>query len=200
MDRYETTYEAYDQFAQETGRDLPDDEGMGRGRHPVINVDWDDARAYAKWASEKYGTRFRLPTEAEWEYACRSGGKIERYCGGDDPDQIAVYKQTSTQNIGTKKPNKLGLYDMSGNAPEMTCSQYTYDEYSGEEITCSDKPRAAEYGRVYTNSYRGGHWASLQRNIRSTARGYHCVAGCYGQILFPNPIKVLGFRLVAETE
>ncbi len=71
--KYEVTFDEYDRFAAATGREPPDDRGWGRGKRPVINVSWEDAVAYAEWLSEQTGKRYRLPTEAEWEYATRAG-------------------------------------------------------------------------------------------------------------------------------
>jgi hypothetical protein len=81
MSRYEVTFDEYDVFARTTGREQPADEGWGRGRRPVINVSWEDAVAYAKWLSEQTGKRYRLPTEAEWEYVARAGTETAYWWG-----------------------------------------------------------------------------------------------------------------------
>jgi formylglycine-generating enzyme required for sulfatase activity len=200
IDRYETTFEAYDQFAQQTGRELPDDEGMGRGRRPVINVEYEDALAYAEWASKKYDINFRLPTEAEWEYACRSGGKEERYCGGENPQELAVFNQEKTMPVGSKKSNGLGLYDMSGNAFELTCSPYismgqiSTSGYDGSEMICSSSWLTRTLHDQVSNSFRGGSWESDADEIRSHAR--HWQAAGVGNY-YIRRVDTRGFRLVA---
>ncbi|MDD2855815.1 MAG: SUMF1/EgtB/PvdO family nonheme iron enzyme, partial [Desulfuromonadaceae bacterium] len=86
--------------------------------HPAVCVSWNDADAYAAWLSKKTGIKYRLPTEAEWEYAARSAGKQEKVAGGDNIDNFAWYLSNSgnsTHAVGQKQPNGLGLYDMSGN-------------------------------------------------------------------------------------
>ncbi|MCK4507572.1 MAG: SUMF1/EgtB/PvdO family nonheme iron enzyme, partial [Desulfuromonadales bacterium] len=85
--KYEVTFEQYDQFCDATNRDKPSDEGWGRGSRPVINISWNDAVAYAKWLSKKSGRTVRLPTEAEWEYACRAG-TTTKYYNGDDVSSL----------------------------------------------------------------------------------------------------------------
>jgi formylglycine-generating enzyme required for sulfatase activity len=83
VSRYEITFDQYDQFAKATGRELPDDEGFGRGREPVIRVSWHDAVAYAEWLSLQTGKRYRLPSEAEWEYVARAGTETVYWWGNE---------------------------------------------------------------------------------------------------------------------
>ena len=109
LSKYEVTFDEYDRFALATGRKLPSDVGWGRGRRPVINVSWEEAEAYAKWLSDQTRKSYRLPTEAEWEYAARSGGKDEIWAGTSDQKQLPEYavfgKTTGTEPVGSKKPN-----------------------------------------------------------------------------------------------
>lgn len=124
--RYEVTFEKYDAFAIETGRKLPDDNGFGRNRRAVVNITWDDAFAFCK------SLGYRLPSEAEWEYAARSGGKNEIYSGTNNPDSLINYAVTRASNInfsysvGSREPNSLGLYDMSGNVFEWIDEFYQF--------------------------------------------------------------------------
>lgn len=128
---YETTFEEYDRFAQATGRRLPGDEGWGRGARPVINVSWNDAKAYAEWLSQQTGKRYRLPTEAEWEYAARDGGLDQKWAGTSDQTQLkqyAVYGTKHPEPVRSRKPNEIGLYDMSGNVAEWVEDCFGYNK------------------------------------------------------------------------
>lgn len=122
--KYEITFDQYDEFAKVTDRTLPKDRGYGRGRRAVVYINWHDAQAFCNY----WG--WRLPTETEWEFAARSRGKVTRYSGTNDPDSLESYAITSNSNInfsflvGSRKPNELGLYDMSGNVLEMIDSFY----------------------------------------------------------------------------
>lgn len=123
---YEVTYEQYDAFAKATERPLPRDEGRGRGKRAVIYVNWDEAVAFCN----AYG--YRLPTEQEWEYAARSRGLEQLYAGTSEPDSLQHYARYSensgaySYNVGTKRPNDLGLYDMSGNVAEYIGDYYPF--------------------------------------------------------------------------
>jgi hypothetical protein len=118
VSRYEITFDQYDQFAKATGRELPDDEGFGRGRQPVIRVSWHDAVAYAKWLFQQTSKRYRLPTEAEWEYAARAGTDTAYWWGNEMKQGLASCIGCGSQwdgkqaaPVGSFKPNSFGLYD-----------------------------------------------------------------------------------------
>jgi len=115
--KYEVMFYEYDRFAVATGKALPDDQGWGRGRRPVINVSWLDAEAYVEWLSQQTGYRYRLPTEAEWEYAARAGTAASRYWG-DDPNQGCPYANrvvpTPTRPTWTVKK-----YSWAGQPPSV---------------------------------------------------------------------------------
>ena len=179
MARYETTFEEYDRFAQATGRELPDDEGWDRGRRPVINVSWQDAKDYAAWLSGQTGKRYRLPSESEWEYAARSGGQDEIWAGTSEKSQLneyVVWNTDRTAPVGTKKPNGLGLYDMSGNVDEWV-EDCWHDNYKGAPTegsvwldanagACGQRViRGCSFGTtpfIVRAPYRGPNWADYR--------------------------------------
>ncbi|MCP4128371.1 MAG: formylglycine-generating enzyme family protein [Gammaproteobacteria bacterium] len=136
--------------------------------YPAEQVSWNNAQAFitklAAMSDGKY--RFSLPTEAQWEYAARSGGKKERYAGGDDIDAVAWYGKNSnrsTRPVGTKKPNGLGIYDMSGNVWEW-CQDW-HESYTASAVV---NPTGADTGSERV--LRGGSWGSGARNCRTADR------------------------------
>ena len=172
--KYEVTFEEYDRFAISTGRRLPGDQGWGRGRRPVINVSWEDAVAYAKWLSKATGKRYRLPTESEWEYAARSGGRNESWSGTSDPKQLAEYavfvgnSQNRTAVVGGKKPNGLGLHDMTGNVWEWVedCAHGDYRDAPADGSAWL----ISSGGDCGVRVIRGGSWADTPEFLRDFYR------------------------------
>ena len=168
LGRCEVSFDEYDRFAKETGRQLPNDQGWGRGKRPVINVSWDDAVAYTDWLSMRTGQNYRLPTEAEWEYAARSG-TTTRYSWGDTIDctkaQYGDCKQNSTVSVGSFPPNPFGLHDMHGNVWEWTldCWNASYDGAPADG-------NARDSGDCTRRVLRGGSWGNRPRNRRSAGR------------------------------
>ncbi|MBM3555531.1 MAG: hypothetical protein FJX47_08260 [Alphaproteobacteria bacterium] len=134
LGKTEVTFAEYDSCAAENACPRASDNNWGRGNRPVINVSWNDAKAYAAWLSRKTGKSYRLPSEAEWEYAARAGTTTRFSCGNDDGclNAVAWYSSNSgnrTQPVGAKAPNAFGLHDMHGNVWEWTedCSNGNYN-------------------------------------------------------------------------
>ncbi len=195
MGKYEVTFDEYDRFAIATGRSLPSDQGWGRGRRPVINVPWEDSKAYAEWLSKATGKRYRLPTESEWEYAARSGGKNEIWAGTLDEAQLtdyavyAAHSQNRTAPVGGKTPNGLGLHDTSGNVWEWVedCWHKNYDDGPRDGSAWVE----AEGGNCEERVRRGGAWVNRPEFLRVSNRGR-------GPADYRD--TVIGFRLAQDIE
>ena len=196
MGRYEVTFADYDRFVNaadyaefvarfvaESGRTRPanDDDGWGRGARPVINVNWNEARAYASWLSAQTGKAYRLPSEAEWEYAARAG-TTTAYSFGDSiacaQASYARFPSSScnggrdnalarTVAAGSFAANAFGLFDMHGNVWEWV-EDCWHDNYEGAPTDGSAWTSAC----TSTSSavVRGGSWASSPRNLRAAFR------------------------------
>ncbi len=196
--KYQVTFEEYDRFCRDTERAMIYDwNGYGRGRKPVYNVPWHDAIAYCNWLSDNEGLSraydsegnfidkngqkatdpsevmgYRLPTEAEWEYAARGGTNQSpyRYSGSDNADEVAWHSGNSggtSHEVGQKLPNALGIYDMSGNIWEW-CSDYYADYTSSNKINPYVSDGTA---RVFRGG-SVGHWLLVSRvSYRSSRRG-----------------------------
>jgi formylglycine-generating enzyme required for sulfatase activity len=156
--------------------------------YPVEGISWNNAREFINRLNAINQGRyaFRLPTEAEWEYACRSGGKLEGHAGGGDVERIAWYWDNSdgkTHPVGAKEPNGLGLYDMSGNVWE-----WCEDLYNKEAYTVHDHNNPVHTMDGNLRVIRGGGWFNKPWGVRCALRGY----------LSPNVRYFsLGFRVVS---
>jgi formylglycine-generating enzyme required for sulfatase activity len=135
--RYPVTFDEYDRFCEAKGQKSPEDEGWGRGRRPAINVSWDDAQAYIAWLSQETGRAYRLPSEAEWEFACRAG-TTTRYSIGDaiapDKANYVVSRLARTREVGAYPANPWSLHDMHGNVWEWVEDDW-HINYQGRRAT-----------------------------------------------------------------
>ncbi len=185
--QYAVTFAEYDRFCAATGRERADDQGWGRDRRPVIEVDWYDALDYTDWLSEQTGQTYRLPTEAEWEYAGRAGTETPFWWGKGITIDQANYNghytygprsqpgvsRAQTVPVDQFQPNPWGLYQVHGNVWEWTGSVYIKD-YSGAEQRCAGR---AEDG---PRSLRGGSWYNSPARGRSASRFSAAPVNRYG--------------------
>jgi formylglycine-generating enzyme required for sulfatase activity len=182
--KYEVTFAEWDACVSEGGcTTKPGDEGWGRNRHPVINVSWDDAEQFVAWLSRKTGKQYRLPSEAEWEYAARgvtkatdpatpfaTGATINYTQANYDANftygsgQQGLYRQ-KTSDVGSFRSNAFGLYDMHGNVWEWVqdCYKPTYEG-------APDDGSAVRFDGCALHILRGGAWNYYPRLLRSAYR------------------------------
>ncbi len=177
--------------------------------HPVLNVTWNDAVAMAQWLSKSEGKTYRLPTEAEWEYAARAGSRT-RYSSGDDPKSLLgvanVFDADSAKNwpkwqafalkgadgfaftapVGSFAPNAWGLYDMHGNAWEWVADWYGEDYYARSPV---DDPKGPPDGEVRVR--RGGSWHTWAFYARASYRNWNTMSTRY---------TLVGMRLLREAD
>ena len=150
--------------------------GMGKANRPAICMTQLSARCYCKWLSAKTGRYYRLPTEAEWEYACRAGTNSAFSFGAatDEPDDYAWYFDNGSDRyheIGTRRPNPWGLYDMHGNVSEWVLDNYSADAYRRLAAAAAQRPVVIK-DRDAPYVVRGGSWDSDPAQLRSAARDY----------------------------
>lgn len=154
---------------------------------PVENVSWYDAQEYIRRINQKTGKKYRLPTEAEWEYAASSGGKKEKWAGTNNESEIKDYawywdnSEFRTHQVKKKRPNGLGLYDMSGNVWEWCLDLYK-EKYYGERRKKNPKGPSKGIYRVL----RGGSWLDNPWGARTIVRNWYEPDGLN---------NVIGFRL-----
>lgn len=218
--RHEVTFAEYERFAKATNKPLPSDSGFIQGernRYPVINVSWHDANAYADWLSKETGQHFRLPTEAEWEYAARAGSSTERFWG-DKPAQACEFANVFDQRnekeirekysvpavyaahhhcedayfaiapVGSFKANAWGLHDMLGNVWEWV-QDCQHQNYIGAPTSADQAWQTSNAGDCTKHVVRGGSWFVSPQSVRVAFRsGNHSDDRGSG----------LGFRLVQD--
>lgn len=189
--KYEVTFDEYKAFAQATGREIPHDQGWGGGTHPVVNVTWKDATAYAEWLSEQTGHHYRLPSEAEWEYAARAGSVGLYWWGSDSAQGRAVcfdcgsrWDGQQTAPVGSLAGNAFGLHDTAGNVEEWVQDCY-HPNYEGAPANA--RPRLD--GDCTQRVARGGSYRNTKADLRVSRR-----------VPYPADTRLdtLGFRLVRE--
>ena len=165
--KFEITFEEWDWCATEgeCGNYLPSDWAWGRGRKPVININWEDAKSYVKWISEKTNQRYRLLSESEWEYVARAGATKQFGAGIVTSGVNAFNIRRGTSVVGSFPPNAFGLYDILGNVAEWTedCWNKTY-------VGAPTSGNAWEAGRCRKKVVRGGAWNSHYTRVHISER------------------------------
>jgi formylglycine-generating enzyme required for sulfatase activity len=191
--RYEVTFEEWDRCVAENGcKQQPDDRNWGRGRRPVINVSWMDAKDFTTWLSQKSGRTYRLPSEAEWEYAARAGTNTAYWWGRDVGSKQANCRECNTGSgqqtlpVGSFQPNPFGLYDTAGNAAEWVEDCWN-DNYRG----APNDGKAWTAGQCRLRGLRGGGYDSAAKYVRSSARFRYDTDVRY---------SVNGFRVLRELQ
>jgi len=169
---YEVTFDEYDLFCDDTGRDKPDDQGWGRGSRPVVNVSWKDANAYVDWLSRRTEQRYRLPIDAEWEYAARAGTGSRFWWGNEAlpnrancADCGSLWESEKSAPVGRFPPNPFGLHDTAGNVFEWVadCWQDNFSVVTGSDTPVGD-------GECGKRVIRGGAWSFPVKEVRSANR------------------------------
>jgi formylglycine-generating enzyme required for sulfatase activity len=188
LGRYPVTFDEYDRFCEAMRRKKPGDEDWGRGRQPVINVSWDDAQAYIAWLSHETGRVYRLPSEAEWEYACRAG-TMSRYSFGDAISPMdANYRDSRlrrTSEVGAYPANPWGLHDMHGNVWEWVEDDW-HENYRGAPMDGSawKDPKTPSNSRRCV--LRGGSWGF---------DSWACRSACRSMDVAVSRNRLIGFRV-----
>ena len=179
-------------------------------KHPAMGMTWYNATNFCRWLSQKTGNKYRLPTEAEWEYACRAGTTNALGCS-DNQKQLAdfaTYEANSndeTSEVAKKKPNKWGLYDMQGNVREWVFDFYSPDSYkNAAEKSPAVNPRGPANGKIHVS--RGGDYSSSVEELRCAARAFEEEWWRSGDPQIPKSkwwlpeMDFIGFRIAASIE
>ncbi|MBN1806567.1 MAG: SUMF1/EgtB/PvdO family nonheme iron enzyme [Sedimentisphaerales bacterium] len=178
--------------------------------HPAIGMTWHNAMTFCKWLSKKTGKKYRLPTEAEWEYACRAGG-TSAFSYGDDPKKLSDFAwfadtaDNETNPIGKKKPNAWGLYDMSGNVREWVYDFYSSSAYEeNAKKSPAVNPKGPKTGKIHVA--RGGDYSCSADELRCAARMFEQDWWRSGDPQIPKSkwwlpeMDIIGFRVACSIE
>ena len=205
--QFELTFEDYDRYVAATGAEKPSDKGWGtrywgRIKTPVFNVSWHDAQRYLEWLSEQTGQHYRLPSEAEWEYAARAGTTTAFHTGdcintdqanyhgqyefGDCP--VSTLYRGKVIDVGSFAPNAWGLHDVHGNIFEWTLDCW-HTNYQGAPDNGSAWMNEGDNVNCDRRVLRGGSWSGRPLDLRSGGRSYN--EASFKSIF-------IGFRVVRE--
>lgn len=197
ISQFEVTFDDYDAFAKATDRALPNDQKWGRGNRPVINVTYEDARAYAEWLSKTTGKKYRLPTESEWEYAARASTQTTFWWGDDEKDasgrancrrgcnsKFSGLFGNKTAPVGNYPANGFGVYDTAGNV-----SEWVQDCFAENYNLHPKNGQAYEVKNCTSRVVRGGSAKHTSQQLANYKRDY------YPPEIFN---EHLGFRVVME--
>ena len=191
--KYPVTFKEYDYYCEEVNKYKPEDNGFERGKRPVINISWNDAKEYAKWLSEKTGKYYRLPSEAEWEFVARAGTQSKWSFGDSENDlkEYAWYDKNSngkTHVVGSKKANQWGVCDMYGHVWEW-CEDWYLDRYKNtpKDGTAQGEKIGVVSKILNEKVLRGGSWGNLAYVTFSASRYKNTPT---------NRFNYIGFRLL----
>ncbi len=193
ISQYEVTFAEYERFAKAEGRDIPDNLYLEKETHPVIYVSWDDAFYFTKWLSEETGQKYRLPSEAEWEYVA-SGGKTSPFWWGFNEEPGKAHCFGCGSGFDPRKPTKIGsfaanpfdVYDTAGNV-----SEWVHDCWHDNYKSAPDDGNVWEGGDCSYRVVRGGAYTSPPSSLRSQKRDKFKSEKKYDHI---------GIRIVRELE
>jgi formylglycine-generating enzyme required for sulfatase activity len=177
LSRTPVTFDEWEAYAAATGTRRPRDYGWGRGANPVVDVSWDDAIGFVDWLSQRTGRRYRLPSEAEWEYGCRAGTSTVFNTGNSITFEQANYLYTDFRErpglgrpvaVGSYPPNAFGLFDMHGNVCQLVADAWQ-DDYAhapADGLARDGQPEST------LRVVRGGGWDAMPRILRCAYRDW----------------------------
>ena len=194
VSQYEITFADFEQFSRATNRSVPNDNRWGKGSRPVINVSWQDARDYVSWLRKTTGSKYRLPTESEWEYVARAKTKSDYWWNSEDQkmancrrgcgSQFSNLFRTKTAPVGSYKSNRFKVFDTAGNVGEWVADCYQ-DHYIGAPIDGS----AVAVNDCQARSVRGGSIKNIFEELKNHSRDKRAPNSGYSDV---------GFRVVVD--